>query len=239
MARRSGSWIDSIKDARSAMADFETADGRMASAGAQCAFCGHRNPSAAKYCNECAADLQLALCPSCSAVNRRDMPQCHKCGASLEVTPEDNATLPAIVETTADASPPLPPPPPRRRGVAIALVASVCAIAAVYALYQAGAISPSALPAVAPGIESHARGNEAPPPEAAPAEPTPAAVAQPVPPARADTTEQRMDGSPTQPVATPKDATEPAQDRSTPGPSTSGCTDAVAALALCDRTPPK
>ena len=50
---------------------------------ARCAFCGHDNPAASNFCNECGAALHLTLCAQCEAVNDRKATQCHKCGAPL------------------------------------------------------------------------------------------------------------------------------------------------------------
>ena len=91
------------------------------SAGARCAFCDHLNPADAKYCNECAADLQLMLCPECSAVNRRGMPHCHKCGAGL---PHPQPVVERLAASEVSATARLQP---RRRSVVapLALLAIV------------------------------------------------------------------------------------------------------------------
>ena len=212
------------------MVEFETADGPMAIPSARCSFCGHDNPAAAKYCNECAADLQLALCPSCSAINKRDMSQCHKCAASLHAISQEGVTLPAIAETAPDP----PPVQAPRRAIAFAFVAAVCVIAAAYAAYHAGAIAPSAFTALIPAVESSSHGSDA-----SRAESTAAAVATPEPPPRDETEpprDERIDDPPTPAMALPKDE-DPVQPPPATAPSTNGCTEAVAALALCDRSP--
>jgi hypothetical protein len=211
------------------MVELETADGPMAIPGARCSFCGHDNPAAAKYCNECAADLALALCPSCSAVNKRDMSQCHKCGATLDAMPQQSAALPVSAEVAPEPS----PPPRARRIIAFVLMATIGVIAAASAAYQTGAITPAAFTALIPAQPiSHGS-------DASRAESTAAAVATPVPPPRDETEplrDERIDTPLTQAMAPSKEEdavpTPPA-----PAPSNDGCTDAVAALALCDRTP--
>ena len=213
------------------MVEFETADGPITIARTRCSFCGHDNPPAAKYCNECAADLQLALCPSCSAINKRDMSQCHKCGASLDAMPQESAASPAIAETAPDPS----PPPRRRHVIAFALMATIAVLAAGYAAYHMGAIAPSAFTALirAESI-SHAS-------DASRVESTATAVTTPVPPPLDEAEplrDQRIEASPTQAMAVPRDA-EPVQPSPAAAPSANGCTDAVAALALCDRSPPR
>ncbi len=222
----------------------------MAIASVHCSFCGHDNPAAAKYCNECAADLQLALCSACSAVNRRDMAQCHKCGASLHATSQESATLPAVAETAPEPS----PPPRHRRVIAFALMAVIGVIAAASAAYRMGAIAPAAFTAPVPAEAiSHAS-------DASRAEPTGATVATPATPPRDEPApprdepapprdepapprdepeprpDQRIEAQPTQAMALPKDP-EPMQPPTATAPPTNGCTDAVAALALCDRSP--
>jgi hypothetical protein len=49
----------------------------------QCLFCGHANPAAAKYCNDCAAPLHLKKCKQCDAINDRPATNCYKCGAEF------------------------------------------------------------------------------------------------------------------------------------------------------------
>ena len=79
-----------------------TSDPVLSPSGTRCAFCEHVNPPAAKYCNECASDLQLILCELCSAVNRRGMPQCHKCGGALiEQSTEPPVAAPPVATPSA------------------------------------------------------------------------------------------------------------------------------------------
>ena len=49
-----------------------------------CRFCRHPNPSGAKFCNECGAQLTLQPCSHCDAVNDAGAEQCHQCGAALD-----------------------------------------------------------------------------------------------------------------------------------------------------------
>jgi Double zinc ribbon len=48
----------------------------------QCSLCGHDNPVSAKFCNECASPLDVALC-ACGAINEKTDARCYKCGAPL------------------------------------------------------------------------------------------------------------------------------------------------------------
>ena len=45
-----------------------------------CAFCGHRNPTGARFCNDCAAPLDLKPCKQCDGVNDHAATSCHQCG---------------------------------------------------------------------------------------------------------------------------------------------------------------
>jgi hypothetical protein len=73
-----------------------------------CAFCDHRNPAGAKYCNDCAASLQLKPCHQCDAVNHQTATECPKCGASCAVlfgTPEATSALRAADPTPGGPTP--------------------------------------------------------------------------------------------------------------------------------------
>ena len=66
-----------------------------------CAFCDHRNPAGAKFCNECASPLHLKPCKRCDAVNDPGATNCYKCGAEFpasfgtpEATPEWATSMP-------------------------------------------------------------------------------------------------------------------------------------------------
>lgn len=48
-----------------------------------CAFCGHHNPAAARFCNDCAAPLHLRPCKQCDAINDHAARYCHNCGAAF------------------------------------------------------------------------------------------------------------------------------------------------------------
>lgn len=47
-----------------------------------CAFCDHRNPAGARFCNECASPLHLKPCKQCDAVNDQAATSCYQCGAA-------------------------------------------------------------------------------------------------------------------------------------------------------------
>lgn len=73
-----------------------------------CAFCDHRNPAGANFCNNCAAPLHLKPCRQCDAVNHQTATNCYKCGAAgpaLFGTSEATSVLPAADPTPAWARP--------------------------------------------------------------------------------------------------------------------------------------
>ncbi|PON13786.1 hypothetical protein C2W62_32520 [Candidatus Entotheonella serta] len=50
--------------------------------GMPCPECQYENPVGAKFCNECAAPLQLR-CPSCNTANPQTAKFCHQCATPL------------------------------------------------------------------------------------------------------------------------------------------------------------
>jgi hypothetical protein len=63
-----------------------------------CGFCDHRNPAGARFCNECAAPLDLKPCSRCQAVNERAATACRECGAACAAPFDESepaAVLPA------------------------------------------------------------------------------------------------------------------------------------------------
>jgi hypothetical protein len=73
-----------------------------------CAFCDHRNPAGARFCNDCAAPLHLKPCKQCHAVNDQAATNCYKCGAASPVlfhTPQATRALPAVDAPPASATP--------------------------------------------------------------------------------------------------------------------------------------
>jgi hypothetical protein len=72
-----------------------------------CAFCDHRNPPGARFCNDCASPLDLKPCRQCDGVNDQAAPTCHRCGASY---PESAASGEMALSSAADAPPGRAPP---------------------------------------------------------------------------------------------------------------------------------
>jgi hypothetical protein len=60
-----------------------------------CPFCGHQNPAAAKFCNECGSPLHLTPCSGCGAVNNLGEAQCWRC-AKVLLSPAASPTAPRL-----------------------------------------------------------------------------------------------------------------------------------------------
>ncbi|CAB1072264.1 Adenylate cyclase (EC / Guanylate cyclase (EC [Olavius algarvensis Delta 1 endosymbiont] len=58
----------------------------------RCPKCRHENHSGAKFCNECAAKLEL-VCSECRTVNPPGSKFCNQCAHNLTVTPSDPAPI--------------------------------------------------------------------------------------------------------------------------------------------------
>lgn len=69
-----------------------------------CRFCTHRNPSGAKFCNDCGSPLALKPCPKCEAITDVGEERCHQCGAPFDADPVAGSSMePASPEQrTAD-----------------------------------------------------------------------------------------------------------------------------------------
>ena len=81
-----------------------------------CAFCDHRNPAGAKFCNNCASPLHLKPCKQCDTVNHQSATNCYKCGAAC---PE-----PVIAFDATSSSPVADPAPARAAPADAAVVAT-------------------------------------------------------------------------------------------------------------------
>jgi Double zinc ribbon len=110
-----------------------------------CAFCDHRNPGGAHFCNECGARLDLTQCWLCEAVNDRSAVVCHKCNAPLtEPMPAVAPIVPQAI--TVAVEPSVTAPPARKRLLPGVALATVCFVAlAAGAMYFATRTEPPAL----------------------------------------------------------------------------------------------
>jgi hypothetical protein len=131
-------------------------------ASALCAFCGHRNPNGAHFCNECGERLDLTQCRLCEAINDRSAAVCHKCNAPLiEPTP---AVAPIVPQaTTVAVEPPVTTSPARKRVLPGVALATACFVALVAgALYIATRTEPPPSP---PALHATTAASPAPEPQ--------------------------------------------------------------------------
>src|SRR5689334_13860833 len=71
-----------------------------------CAFCDHRNPAGAKFCNDCASPLHLKPCKKCDAINDHAATNCYKCGVACPVSfGNPTSVLAAAGSTLASTTP--------------------------------------------------------------------------------------------------------------------------------------
>jgi hypothetical protein len=73
-----------------------------------CPVCDHRNPTGARFCNDCASPLQLKPCKQCDAVNDQAATNCYNCGAAYPAffsTPDATPVRPAADPAPAAATP--------------------------------------------------------------------------------------------------------------------------------------
>jgi hypothetical protein len=73
-----------------------------------CAFCDHRNPAGARFCNDCASPLHLKPCARCNAINDQPAQHCYQCGTAFPAL--ISAPAAARVLPAADATPATPAP---------------------------------------------------------------------------------------------------------------------------------
>jgi double zinc ribbon protein len=73
-----------------------------------CAFCDHRNPAGARFCNDCASPLHLKPCAQCNAINDQPAQHCYQCGTAFPAlisAPAAARVLPAADATPATRAP--------------------------------------------------------------------------------------------------------------------------------------
>ena len=59
----------------------------------KCPACGHENLDSAKFCNDCAAKLEL-VCPQCGHVNPPESKFCNECASNLSAPAKPNPQTP-------------------------------------------------------------------------------------------------------------------------------------------------
>lgn len=210
----------------------------------QCSFCQHENVPGARFCAECGSPLHLRVCPNpdCGKVSDVNATRCEHCGTAL---PKIALAEPGA--SAGDATPAAAPTqdvqPARKSTIAAWPLIIVAIVAGGLPLlwfnraylpapkpWQGEAAKPPTTPLtppLAPPIEN----KPAPAPLAAAPEPLP--VAEPAKPVAEE--------APKPAEAKPQDKTKPAREAKKAKPASAApeqaarpCTEAVAAVGLCD-----
>jgi len=151
-----------------------------------CPFCDHRNPNGARFCNDCAAPLQLKPCKHCDAVNDQAATSCYRCGAAYPVSSSapdvtraspaaDPAPAAASAGDVAGATNVTPPPFAGastsrtgwrlfRTGELLLAAIPTILIAGAYAAYRINAATPDASSAASQPIAALEHNASTPPP---------------------------------------------------------------------------
>ena len=185
-----------------------------------CRFCDHRNPAAAKFCSACGGALHLAPCPHCGAVSDVAATVCYQCRGQLPGHKTDALEpAPAAVNVTTGATPASPASNNaislfRLPALLILGVAGVVALIGVTGYYDQQHRAVEETRPLSAGSEASERGTPA------ITEPKEGAV-----------------------IATPQDVSAQAAaeyregSEAKPAPPERACTDAAAALDLCETQP--
>ena len=142
-----------------------------------CAFCGHRNPAGARFCNDCASPLHLKPCKQCDGVNDHAATSCHNCGAAYPVSAGTLESTGALlsVNPAPVPEPDAPDRSPTSRELIVAAIAAIVILGA-YEAYRVHGARPDATEVAAkptPAPETYATTATA----AAPAEVEPRSAA--------------------------------------------------------------
>jgi hypothetical protein len=71
----------------------------------RCRFCDHGNPPDAKFCSECGGALHLLPCPNCGAVNEVTVAVCYQCRSQLQGPGTDAPASDLSLAATPEAVP--------------------------------------------------------------------------------------------------------------------------------------
>ena len=217
----------------------------------QCSFCQHENVPGARFCAECGSPLHLRVCPNpdCGKVSDVNAMRCEHCGTVFPkialAEPGKPDEIVAPVATAQDNAPAKKP----------AIAAWPLIIVAIFAgglpllwfnrahlpapkPWQPDAVKPTTEPMTPPvAVPSEVKQAPAPTPVMAATVPPPPVAAEPAKPETvAEEPPQKIEEKP---VAKAKPKSEVKKIRQTTAPvataqSPRPCTEAVAALGLCD-----
>jgi len=212
-----------------------------------CPNCQHDNPPGERFCAACGVPLDLKPCPVCGKVDNVKATVCAGCGAHFPALSGSHAGGPGV--STAPAMKPIPPvvapPPTTIRALPLIIVALAAGGIPLLWLYRNTMPVPKAWQKPTPAIEATAPAPQAPPvvPPPAPAliplppkaAPQPAIVIEPAPEATAKQPEAAKPVAPVKPASKPAVKAPPAPAATRPAaPGASECTEALAAVGLCD-----
>ena len=206
-----------------------------------CAFCDHRNPAGAKFCNDCASPLHLKPCNECNGVNDQAATNCYNCGAAcpaLSGTSEARPVLPSAdlararetpgeIAVTAVTQPLFATPASRaysgllRPGLLVVAALATIMIAGAYTAYYMNPMTPDAMEVVSEPVGAPDHNAPAAPPtvamtvESKPVEfATTAALQAPIPATNLDAPKRESAGQ--RPVTVPAAKRASAHQRHAP-----------------------
>jgi hypothetical protein len=210
-----------------------------------CPNCQHDNPPGERFCAACGVPLDLKPCPVCGKVDNVKATVCAGCGAHFPAL--SGGQVGEFGVEAAPARRPIPPvvapPPTTIRALPLIVVALAAGGIPLLWLYRNTMPVPKAWQGQNPGVEAPAP-QVVPPPAAAPAliplapKPVQQPVVQEVSPEEPATPPAPVAAKPAAPVrhaARPPVKAAPASATAKPtAPVAAECTEALAAVGLCD-----
>jgi hypothetical protein len=213
-----------------------------------CPNCQHDNPPGERFCAACGVPLDLKPCPVCGKVDNVKATVCSGCGAHFPVLAGGvHASGPGV--SAAPAAKPIPPvvapPPTTIRALPLIIVALAAGGIPLLWLYRNTMPVPKAWQTPTPAIEAAAPTPQA--PQVVPPPPPAPAALIPLPPKAAPQPAVEMAPA-VETRVKPPEAPKPAKSASRPAakaspapaakepaaPAASECTEALAAVGLCD-----
>ena len=201
-----------------------------------CSFCQHENQPGARFCAECGSPLHLKVCQACGKVSDVQALKCESCGAAFpEIDMVAPVSRPPAATSSANEAQLTPPPEQKHNPWPLIAVAAVAGGLPFLWIFRNDLPMPKTwqsraelqqelrtVPQSAAPVATPLRGPVAPAPQA-PAAAEPGSISTPTAPTEAS--------SDTPPAARTKHSPARAER---PKANSRPCTDAVAALGLCN-----